>query len=801
MIDGIDIANFGSFRNFRWDTVRNAKGEAMPFKTLNLLYGRNCSGKTTLSRILRCMETGTVHSNYAAPAFTVHTTTVPFTQAQIGTKQNVRVFNRDFVEQHLSFLRRGDGTIESFAVVGAENKEIEAQILAKTQELGSVESKSGLLFEEANANTAYATAKVAANDAAEALDALLTAKANNAPDGIKYRSREFGDEVVSYNKVRLKEDLRVVLAGGDYHLSEADARNLPIFVNEPSLPRQDARVEFVSNFPAITVAAPELITRKIAPSLAIQDLLNDAALQAWTQEGIHLHREKRETCGFCQQRLPSNLWQKLDAHFNQAANALSTDIAACQELIQQELRALEKAQPIPQASVYAVHRDELGRLNEDLYAHVLRHQATLRVLAESLRLRSQRIFDPQAAPATPNHGNDVASTGAAINALVAKSNTTTATVEDQKTKARRRLLLAEVAKFAADIRYAETLAASEELADRAKAMVEPLGQMWKRTFDLKTAIQLLRDQLRDEGAAAEHVNAFLQKHFGSQGLRLQPVQPDGVGALEFRVMRGAEIAHNLSDGECSLVAFCYFLARLEDTATRGTRPIVWIDDPISSLDSNHVFFLYSLIETQLARPVPDAHGVDVYRYEQIFISTHNLEFFKYLRKLDIPGKDKHHLRHYLVVKGDGGSRVERMPDYLVKYTTEFNFLFGELHTCVNPANQPNNLAAFYNFGANLRRMLEAYLYFRYPFADGHNTNEEFNKRIKLFFGNALGDDARVARMAHEGSHLMGAFDRAMLPVERDEISTVARIVLTKIRDADKVQYEALLASVGKTCPL
>jgi wobble nucleotide-excising tRNase len=801
MIEGLDIGNFGSFKSFCWDTVRNAKGEAVPFKTLNLLYGRNCSGKTTLSRILQTMETGALPLNYADPSFSIKTSVGSFTNAEIGTKQNVRVFNRDFVERHLSFLRRNDGTIESFAVVGAENREIEAQVARRTQELGSVDGKTGLIYEQENVAIAYTTANTASQEAAAALDALLSSKANNAPDGIKYRSKEFGDGAVSYNKSKLRDDLAVVLAGGDYRLNEADAHNLPILVGERTLSSQDAKVEFVSNFPIIATTATELLTRRVTPSAPLQDLLNDSILQSWVEMGMRLHRDKRTSCGFCQQPLPLDLWAKLDAHFNEASQALSLEIRACQEQIQQELLALEAVRPIPQETVYAVHRDEIGKLNEELNASVLRHRTTLNEISDALKIRSRKLFESQETPPpTPNYGNGIVSIGAAINTLVAKSNATTATLDELKIKARRRLLLAEVSKFAADIRYAEIIAANRGLAGRAEALLESLNRLRERTQSLQSDIQTLRGQLRDEGAAAERVNDFLQKHFGGRGLRLDSVRLDGASSIEFRVMRGTEVAHNLSDGECSLVAFCYFLAKLEDTDTNGTRPIVWIDDPISSLDSNHVFFLFSLIESQLARPEMNVTGMYVYRYEQLFISTHNLEFLKYLRRLIPKGQETKQLCHFIVVKRDTGSTVECMPDYLVKYTTEFNFLFGEIHTCVNPANQAANLSAFYNFGANLRRFLEAYLYFKFPFASG-DTSEDFNKRIKQFFASGLGEDARVARMAHEGSHLLGAFDRALQPVESEEISAMARIIFTRLRDEDPEQYDALLKSVGKTCPL
>jgi len=47
-----------------------------------------------------------------------------------------------------------------------------------------------------------------------------------------------------------------------------------------------------------------------------------------------------------------------------------------------------------------------------------------------------------------------------------------------------------------------------------------------------------------------------------------------------------------------------------------------IDDPISSLDSNHVFFVFSLIDSIIAKPK---------KYTQLFISTHNLDFLKYIK--------------------------------------------------------------------------------------------------------------------------------------------------------------------------
>lgn len=93
--------------------------------------------------------------------------------------------------------------------------------------------------------------------------------------------------------------------------------------------------------------------------------------------------------------------------------------------------------------------------------------------------------------------------------------------------------------------------------------------------------------------------------------------------------------YHLSEGECSLIAFCYFVAKLDDVETAGKKPIIWIDDPISSLDNNHIYFLFSLIQSRI---------LDRDSYEQLFVTTHNLVFLKYLHRMSINkhgnGKDR-----------------------------------------------------------------------------------------------------------------------------------------------------------------
>ena len=109
-----------------------------------------------------------------------------------------------------------------------------------------------------------------------------------------------------------------------------------------------------------------------------------------------------------------------------------------------------------------------------------------------------------------------------------------------------------------------------------------------------------KERLRqNEEEGARRVNEILQNYFGHRFIELRAVKSEKEEGIYFDVFRQDKKAYNLSEGERNLVAFAYFVARLDDIDTVSEKPIIWIDDPISSLDANHVFFIFSLIDQQI----------------------------------------------------------------------------------------------------------------------------------------------------------------------------------------------------------
>src|ERR1700712_2396306 len=98
MIEMINISNFGCFSDFAWNAeVRDPGNNIARFKKMNIIYGRNYSGKTTLSRVIRALETGTMSPRYADPSFTITLSTGAVTNSTVPLQgQDVRVYNKDF---------------------------------------------------------------------------------------------------------------------------------------------------------------------------------------------------------------------------------------------------------------------------------------------------------------------------------------------------------------------------------------------------------------------------------------------------------------------------------------------------------------------------------------------------------------------------------------------------------------------------------------------------------------------------------------------------------------------------------
>lgn len=784
------------FQDFHWSpSVRDEGNNIAEFKKINIVYGRNYSGKTTLSRIFRALETGSISEKYSSPEFQlIFDDGSNVTQNSLrGHDQVIRVFNEDFVKENLRFVVDEEEAINSFAILGEDNARLEEEIKKIEIELGIEEKKSGLVGKMLEAEKSFNAAKKALDDKTFELEEKLRDKANNAETGIKH-NKVFGD--ANYNITKIKTDIATVSTNSYAHITNDQVEEYLALLKEEPKNEIKESILFNLKYSNIVPKAKELIEKKIKLSEPIQELLNDAALENWVRNGREHHKDKRTKCAFCGSDLPMNLWDKLDKHFNQESEELRTAIDRVLKSIETEDNRVPDLLKIKTSDFYSNFNTDLENLENQFSAQSKVYCQTLNSIKTQLEKRKNDIFTPLIFIEQTEAEQSLNAVRNSYEALRNKSNQFTSSLSTQQTEARKALRLHKVFTFITDIKYSDEYKAIDNLkvimdkANEVKAAV-------KTEVDFKRVkISELKAQLKDESKGADRVNDYLNNFFGHQSLSLKAIEEihdDASTGYRFEVTRNDKKAFHLSEGECSLIAFCYFMAKLEDVETKGKQPIIWIDDPVSSLDANHIFFVYSLINAEIVTLEKyEDHGKtkERERFKQLFISTHNLDFLKYLKRL--PGalkKDKS--QYFIINRTNYVSQLSLMPRYLKVYVTEFNFLFHQIYKCAHAkVDCDENHDCYYNFGNNARKFLEAFLYYKYP-----NAVEKDDKLYR-FFGEDVLAASLTDRINNEYSHLSGLFERSVLPIDVPEMKATANFILKKIEKNDPDQYAALLQSIG-----
>lgn len=120
--------------------------------------------------------------------------------------------------------------------------------------------------------------------------------------------------------------------------------------------------------------------------------------------------------------------------------------------------------------------------------------------------------------------------------------------------------------------------------------------------------------------------------------------------------------------------YSHFIISLEDNKNNKNKQncIVVIDDPISSLDSNYLYNLYSFLHANLQ---------DV---EQLFIITHHFYFFRRVYNWFSNNRNKDYTREKYSIKeikrenSKFLSQIYDINEYFKNYESEYQYLYSEL---------------------------------------------------------------------------------------------------------------------------
>ena len=783
------IDNFGIFQNFDWNTHLSSnpaqQNQTYDFKDINIFYGRNYSGKTSLSKIIRALETKTLSPKYENPNFSIE-----LSDSSIISQNNlsafahpIHVYNSDFIRENLKFIHDENANIESFSVtLGGENQQVLDRIQQLKNELGSNEEicKSALYLDIHNKANEVQNAKTNHQNKVRDLDKKLSDKATRNSDSIKNQHERFGN--IRYDKRSLEADISEVLHNNYQQLNLTQIELFENTVRQRKLSAPPELSPYTLNFSSLITSTNDILKSVVGSSEKIDELKNNPSLNSWAQIGHPLHND-RTTCAFCNNEISDQRRKELANHFDEETDKLRDRISKGIKYLDKLLSNSPLNISFDMTNYYQQYHPELSQLQTNLQNAFAKQKSSIELLKKSLEDKDKKLFSELSIEHPQDHSTEIKTILERISQIRTECIQKNDQLYSLQNEAKNALRLDHIYLFLQSINYTQ-LTSDIDLAFEAIAPLEiELATLQTRKTTITTEIKSEEDKLKSEGEACRRIKNILNHDFGHQALSLEPIEANTTNGKEikFEIQRNGTKAHNLSEGEQSLISFCYFLAKIQDDLDQNKKPIIWIDDPISSLDSNHIFFIFSLIEEKI---------VINQKFGQLFISTHNLEFLKYLKRLN--GKKWGNIQFFIVKRNFDSSAIFQMPIYMKNYFSEFNFLFHQLYLCASEENiNDQNYNIFYNFPNNARKFLELYSNFHYP--DGFSNTD--TEKLQFLWGEHL-VFTFTDRINNEYSHLAGIFERSFTPLEQPEMHKASFAILKKIIELNPRQYEGFLKSIG-----
>lgn len=725
------------------------------FAAKNLIYGWNYSGKTTISRIFSLIETKQANPDIAGCSFTFDTDDGQITESNFSASlQIVRVFNADFTSKNLNFT---GGAFDPILLLGEESDKAQKDI-NRYEELA------------ARANRRF-------NEVAGKISALSSKLRDAKTSHAAHIKKDLG-LVAAYTATHLQSDIAAVEQRGksqtlpddqyqsDLKLALTSDQERPLKVDEVSVSLSLA--DLYGEAKALMAKTPSLVS-------TLDHLVKNPLIERWVESGIPIHAEK-DTCEFCGGSLSEHRLVELRAHF-------SKDLAEHKQKIDLLLARVERARlelSIPkEIELNAQFRQRFATVTNSVKRPVTRYNDAINVLVDDLRKKVNSPFvsvEPELLPEDLFHA--VVDAVKEINEIIRDNNKIADNFISAKKEALDRLKKHYVQEFidTFDIRgHDADLAKQDRKRDR-----------FNRFMD-RARLEILRLKaiISKAQRGREEINQRLELLLGSQSVQIKVIDVDGQERFQL-VRRNGRPAKNLSEGEKTAISFCFFHTKLKELKPEQfTEAIIYIDDPISSLDSNHIFQVTAIIKETFFLKKPD--GSWGTRCKQVFFSTHNFEFFSLLRELKPGGKSTS--RNFLIkrVKPEESS-LENMPKSLGRYSSEYHFLFGvisEFHKAPDKADHtilmllPNAI----------RRFVELYTYSKYPGGIDYSVDQ----RADRIFGPEK--SKRILKVLHYFSHANNIERLAENNELIFDIEAVVNDLFDTLRADDPLHMEALEASV------
>lgn len=568
-------------------------------KKINLIYGLNGTGKSTLSNFLHKQSEE------------------KFKDCSIeglDASKEILVYNQTFIQE--SFFESEE--LKGIFTLSKENKEAETKVLNAQKEITKLEGEKGTKIKELEIETSSINQKL---DKSKNIVWKIKTDYSGGDrvfefclDGYKGSKDNLFNHIVGLAKPTekpaksindLKSNLQSISGDNAQKYSEL------------------SQITFTSQ----SIEAETLFSKQIVgnENSTVSHLIKELGNSDWVKAGLSYLPaepiEENETCPFCQEKTISNtLIESIKNYFDATYEA---DISSLKTFLEEYLQAI---QSIPNKATFEANpKFEVHKKDFEI-----KYTAFAKVVEDNKKLIEDKIKTPSVSVALKNSSKELEELNEVvvkINGLITEHNKNidqAATVKSNIKKTFWEIMRWDydqtISSFNTDKATskgkADTLHASiKDYTEKINDQNSIISEQQKQTVNIEEAITNINNGLIDLGIT----DFKIKKH--SENL--------------YKIIRGEntdKIFRSLSEGEKMIISFLYFLelcrGKKEATET-GKKKIIVIDDPISSLSHVYVFNVGRLIKSEFFGKKEKKNGVENwnYKYEQVFIFTHSLYFF------------------------------------------------------------------------------------------------------------------------------------------------------------------------------
>lgn len=778
MINNIkSISNLGIYKDYKADS------KLQNFNKYNLFYGWNGSGKTTISRLFRIVEKKEIPIEYDNIKFNIETDSQKYSEKNYkNINENVFVFNEEFIEENINW----DESINKILLLSEDKiKETKEYTLIKENINGNEKTGTKGL------NKVYLEEK----DKLDSENKIIEDSYSKIAKDIKINFQAIDStdrEYSSLNKTKIQnildnqEKLAEII---DNNQTEEEINNLITAVkNEKKetikyVKKEIEMEEFTILYNKIRETLSKIVTARV-----IERLKENDDISSWVNRGLELNKKyNNEFCEFCGNPLSRTRIEELENHFNDEVSKIKNELEELSKKL--EIYRINQNDIIIDKNLfYKENISNVDELNTNIIEEVSKLDTIIKSLKDSIEEKINNPFKKVEVEEIDRAKTIIDSYNNYINIqdkYVKETNEKTNNFEKQVKEIKKKLANYYLKNEFQDediINKKEQYKKNKEKVDKIKA---ELDSKLHRLNELESA-------LSNESLGAEKFNEKLKVFLGYDELR-----------LEFnKELKGYEIlrkstnskAHKLSEGEKTAIAFVYYLTKLKENGNKIEDSIIVIDDPISSFDNNKLFSAYSCIKYEF----DDC--------KQIFILTHNFNFFKLMRdwiqtkKEKIEGKTE---KYYSIYKVEpiieNGIRIGniRNAGKSLNQTSEYDYVFD---TVYRMRNKELDESEIFNCGNACRKLLEAFLSFKFPRQRG-----DIQSLIDRAFPNEdeIQEKNKVYKFINAYSHLnvIESSDISDIDTLLAESQGILKTILNKIEKLDDEHYKAMVHNSESTADI